>query len=380
MPQVPTTPDKKAPGSPRPLLVPPEETLWKRYSPHHEFPLSGATSGALHLLVLGLLLLLGWLWWNNRPERTSEVPAMEPVVLDHGEENSAGHVKGGSGGGNNGKGSDSGAPAENVDPNEKVKGGGGDLPPEQALADPPEAPKVEIASVDKGTRTIVSGNVPGDLGDVAKKAYTVLAQRQTGGKGVGSKGSGDGVGGGRDKGIGKGVGKGNTPGQVAARRAQRQLRWRLIFNRDSNGPDYKAKLAALSAILVVAEFQLGPNGRPIPDNRGQARLMYRKVIRDLRQRPPRITMENVRNIPGIFWIDDQPGSVGALAQAIGIPAPPLFACFFSAKVENELRRLEQEKAPNLRESDIYQTFFHVELSEEAPGYKLYCDRVVPKRR
>ena len=36
---------------------PPEERFWQRYSPHHELPLSGAGSFALHLVVLGVLLL-----------------------------------------------------------------------------------------------------------------------------------------------------------------------------------------------------------------------------------------------------------------------------------------------------------------------------------
>src|SRR5207237_9412148 len=55
-----------APATPPPttnpnrLVVPPEEKFWKRYSPHHEAPLSGVSSFALHLLLIPLLLLIAW--------------------------------------------------------------------------------------------------------------------------------------------------------------------------------------------------------------------------------------------------------------------------------------------------------------------------------
>ena len=37
--------------------LPPEERFWKRYSPHHEFTLSSASSAVVHLLALGILAL-----------------------------------------------------------------------------------------------------------------------------------------------------------------------------------------------------------------------------------------------------------------------------------------------------------------------------------
>ena len=39
-------------------LLPPEQRLWQRYSPHNEAPLSGVTSTVIHALVIGLLLLI----------------------------------------------------------------------------------------------------------------------------------------------------------------------------------------------------------------------------------------------------------------------------------------------------------------------------------
>ncbi len=44
-----------------PKRVPPDERFWRRYSPHGELPLSGASSLAVHLLLFGLLMLAAWL-------------------------------------------------------------------------------------------------------------------------------------------------------------------------------------------------------------------------------------------------------------------------------------------------------------------------------
>jgi hypothetical protein len=52
-----------SPQAGEPLPTPPEERFWKRYSPHHEFPLSAVGSFALHFLggggLIAAALLLG---------------------------------------------------------------------------------------------------------------------------------------------------------------------------------------------------------------------------------------------------------------------------------------------------------------------------------
>src|SRR5947208_2316746 len=40
-------------------IAPPEEAFWIRYSPHHEMPLSGVSSFALHAYVIGILIIIG---------------------------------------------------------------------------------------------------------------------------------------------------------------------------------------------------------------------------------------------------------------------------------------------------------------------------------
>ncbi|MFO0967963.1 MAG: hypothetical protein U0793_20580 [Gemmataceae bacterium] len=83
---------KPTASSTRPLLPPPE-TFWKKYSPRHEAPLSSAISIFLHAVVIGLILLLGYLAqlrWNDPNERP---PENDVVELGPG----AGGPEGGSG-------------------------------------------------------------------------------------------------------------------------------------------------------------------------------------------------------------------------------------------------------------------------------------------
>jgi hypothetical protein len=65
--------------------LPPEERFWRRYSPHHEFPLSSATSVALHVLVVVLLLLVAWVAVKLRlDEGTTPLPVIAVTVGDGG--------------------------------------------------------------------------------------------------------------------------------------------------------------------------------------------------------------------------------------------------------------------------------------------------------
>src|SRR5689334_1487060 len=106
MPQVPTSPDNqvstKTTPAGKPLLVPPEEQFWKRYSPHHEFPLSSATSVALHIIAIGLLLLVAILFWTSKKD-TSDVPELIPVVAETGHDTKGEQTGGGRSGGTRGE-------------------------------------------------------------------------------------------------------------------------------------------------------------------------------------------------------------------------------------------------------------------------------------
>jgi hypothetical protein len=383
MPQVPTnpTPNKTAPTqktaapakpagqvATKDPLVPPEPEFWQKYSPHNEFSLSGATSLAVHILGLGILLLLAYMVFKPA-EGKEDVPEMDQVAMKapEGDEDVPGKTGGGSGPGD--------VPKEDIgsetpdDPNETVKS--------DTLTDPPEAPKVEgVESSSSGTRIISSGSGLKDLQDMGKRSFDVLVNRKKG-KGGGGKDTGYDVG--EDKGYG--ADKGGDPN---ARRRARQLRWRVVFNQNGNGDDYLDKLYSLGAIVVVAEIKVGKNGKPLRNNRGEPLLMYRLVIRDLSRTPAEPKPERVEDIPGIFWIDDKPGSVASLAASLGLEkTPPLIACFFKRKVEEDLRRLEREKYSG-PESKIEETHFRIVPVANGPyrgnrgTYRLECVQVIPK--
>src|ERR1043166_8396917 len=88
-------------------LIPPEEQFWKRYSPHHEAPLSGVTSTILHLLAI--LLLLGVIWLQNKLKLAEENRSLpvDPVRLN---------LTGGGGGSPTGKDGGTGGTGKEGDP------------------------------------------------------------------------------------------------------------------------------------------------------------------------------------------------------------------------------------------------------------------------
>src|SRR5260370_39371183 len=70
----------KAPAGPAPA----EEPFWNRYSPHHEFPLSSATSIALHVLALVFLIVAGWFVASMIEKSKLEVGTLEESTLAGG--------------------------------------------------------------------------------------------------------------------------------------------------------------------------------------------------------------------------------------------------------------------------------------------------------
>ena len=100
---------KKAP-------MPPDEKFWKRYSPHHEAPLSGVTSLVLHIMIPCLIAIYFFIFSKYLQEANKPIPL---GVVAIGEPNA--------GGGGNPDGVAGGADKEAV-------------PPETQLNNTPEPP------------------------------------------------------------------------------------------------------------------------------------------------------------------------------------------------------------------------------------------------
>jgi hypothetical protein len=324
-----------------PRRQPPEEQFWKHYSPHHEFPLSSVTSVGLHVLVLLLLMLLGWVAYKLGIEDTKP-PDIVAVVVAGGGGSKAGVP--------DGKGDGLGQqPAEAVgpppDPTKPPAEGLKDLQSQVGGVDPLTLPR----SNDSRGRAV---NIAPDVMDRLNAVSETARAKWYGSLGSPSQG-GAGRGGGRGPGEGGSVGPGNGPGQPQSQRQKRLPRWSMTFS-TRNGDDYARQLAGLKpgggAILAV----------PFGKDRYE-------VIRDLSQRPARGRVEDPAAIQRMFWIDDKPESVAGLAHALQIEPPPYFVAFFPRELEEELARLEKQKAGNVSEDDIAETRFGVVPS--ADGYR-----------
>src|SRR5262245_39661197 len=198
--------------------APPAERFWKRYSPHHELPLSGVGSVIIHglmvLVPLFALFLAARFGFKDKPP--------ESLVVG---------IAGPEGGGGLPEGSDAG-----------TKGGTRttevqESSPPTKVAPPPdkqEELKAPTAAEQKLIdKSMQEGNIPipenvsvaiGDLSNIGQQARQridgLLAPRGRGGKGAGG---GEGEGQGTEKGSGSG-------GGALEQRKKRQLRWTMVFN------------------------------------------------------------------------------------------------------------------------------------------------------
>jgi hypothetical protein len=321
-------PRPKAPAGPAPF----EPSFWTRYSPHYEFPLSGATSLSLHILAFVGLIAAGWFVAIMLEKSKLEV---DTVTFAGGGGNPEGEGK---------------APGdrpplsgkENVDDapkNEPVKPPG-PLPPDQLKK--PIVDPIPLIMDDSTGRTIDQANEAAKkLSILSKEARSKLWSNLEGpGKGQGGAGSGGGLGTGKDKGEGAFTGPGKSK---FTSRQQRVLRWVMRFN-TLNGNDYRRQLSGLGAILAF----------PQPDGGYM-------VYRDLNQKPAKGEIEDIASIKRIFWVDEKKDSIRSLSEAMGVPVPdsPIVA-FFPEKLEAELLRKELSYRGK-KEEDIDETTFKINV-------------------
>jgi hypothetical protein len=329
----PVTNNKQAKAGRKIAQGPPAGAFWKKYSPHHEFPLSLSSSIFSHFL--GFVILSGFLLAFFGLVRDKELPVDTVVVA-------------GGGGNPNGIGNNRG---DGVLPSSEAVEGKDKPQPDKVAENlnkeqlnKPEVKKPELPPLNpSGVRPIETDTSAADtkLGAIGDKLRTKIAGAIAG-KGQGGPGSGGGLGSGTGTGIGNasGAGRGNL-----TQREKRQLRWTMMFNTRS-GEDYADQLLGLGAILAI------PAG---PDHEY---LVIREF--DRRHRPVQPRREDLKDLNRIYWVDDKPQSVYSLAMALGIrPVPEHIVAFFPPELEKELADKEQ-KAFGGKEEDIAETVFKVE--------------------
>ncbi len=320
--------------------VPPDERFWQRYSPHGELPLSGASSLAVHLLVLGLMMLLAWLAIAVFSHTSRSLP-VEAVHY------------GGGGGNRHGIGDvpDRGAAVVEA-------GGSEDVKPNNPVTEQPSprpdlptdaGPKQQFKFDEADKRYIHRSDSDG------AKAFQRLNQAnqrvrlpdKESGYGRGGKGSGGGSG----EGVGTGTGNGRGEGTgTLTQREKRMLRWSMVFD-TSSGRDYVSQLSGLGAILAV----------PV---REDGKSIDYKIVRDLTPGRAKLLDEDIGKIQRIYWVDDKAQSVNDVMAILGIPVRPShFVAFMPEELEQKLFKLEKDWLETINkghtEDDIQETRFRI---------------------
>ena len=347
--------NNSAPAHDKRPKAPPEERFWQRYSPHHEFPLSGVGSVVLHVL---LVLTMVWIFFQFMPASESEPLSLGAIQVD-------------AGGGGNLEGLDQGR-GDGLIPTGKVEAAQekhqeNTSMPDQVVKNTPLA-KASPARPNIDMPAEADRVMPDEGGPPIEKFLAIKnAAEKTkiagkiAGRGKGGPGSGGGRGTGTGTGTGSGIGEG-TQRNISVRQ-KRMERWIMIFE-TRNGPDYLDQLRSLKAILAV----------PLE---GKPKEGFYRVFRDLSKTPVQGKAEDVRPLNRIFWVDEQRMSVSKLSEALGIREPPFIAAFFPKELEDNLREQERQHSGNCPEDDIEHTYFRVVPS--GAGYTAQFERIETRR-
>jgi hypothetical protein len=316
-------------------LIPPEEALWQKYSPHFELPLASATSLFLHGLVIGLLAMGGLAFFFTPNLEATKPPRMDVVMLE------------GNGTGFEGEGGEAGLPGS---PNasrrtEKVESLPGQQPDPGDRA-PTRLPKdlalLDLPRLDDGMP--VSSDLADELQKIAQeaedrvRAVMKIDTPKVGGtdtkkpgpigtgnpKGVGGKGGiGDGTGVGGKKGAG--IGSGGPSGRKATKQDIYAWRWRFDLSGDAK--EHARKLAALGVTVAI------PDANP-------AGGFF--IITDLNRRPVDMKKDNLAAFKdAVKWYNTRAESVQALAAELQLPFVPKFVVLLLPK-DREQKMAEEE--------------------------------------
>lgn len=329
-----------------------EQPLLKRYSPHHEFPLSTLTSITLHALVIGVLALIAFKLNQSRHSEEAKPPKMDVVEIEGG--GGLGGLGIGSGPGPVNQGGKTEVVAQNpgqatqapeVKPREGLKFHSPvnqdlfQVPMKNGQEEPGEAELFQGLLADARLLTAqamkVSPSALSSTGDVGS------AGRE--------RGSGGGAGGGEGTGIGtkKGPGTGTSPtGVLLTKRERRQKRWRIDFSGD--GPTHLKKLQALRVTLAI------PSSR-------QGMFMVYDLARGMQGRLDNLVSHKDK----VQWFNTSRHSLQQLASVMRLPqVPPFVVIFLPEAVEEEMHRLEHEYR-GLEEHQI--TFTEFEIRQRPDG-------------
>jgi hypothetical protein len=323
-------------------LIPPEEALWQRYSPHFELPLAGATSLFLHGLGIGLLAMGGLAFFFTANVEATRPPRMDVVMIE------------GNGTGFEGESGAAGLPGS--------PDGGGKTEHVTSLPDQPNErpspsvskgalPQLDVPMIDDGLPPL-DGELAIELQKIAQEAeervnlalkidtpkVSGADTKKPGLKGTGNAkgvgglgGSGTGTGVGNKKGAGTGAG-----GPPGGRKGTQQevYAWRWRFDLSGDAKEHARKLAALGVTVAI------PDANPAGGF---------SIITDLNRRPVEMKRDNLAAFKdAVKWYNTRPESVQALAAELQIPTPKFVVLLLPKDREQKMAEEEAQFASKNR--------------------------------
>ena len=324
-----------APNATKPL-IPPDESLWEKYSSHLEMPLASATSLFLHGTIIGIMAIGGMAFFWAASQEAARPPKMDVVMLE------------GDGSGLEGLGGEPGLPGppdaggpkrtEQItpqnhpnQPERSTPRKGAPLEPGLPFVDDSKAPlnpdlSVELERIAKeaqeqALKELKKPTAQVDAGSDKKKSGPAGTGKPKGQGGLGGSGGGLGMGNRKGAGTGKaGVGPGNfTKQEVYA--------WRWNFDLGGNAKEHARKLAAIGVDIAIQN----PRGQVF-------------FVTDLNRRPAELKRGNLpdpREVVG--WRNTRQESIGALAQELQIPFTPAFVQMLLPKEREEKMAAEEAR-------------------------------------
>jgi hypothetical protein len=316
-------------------LLPPDERFWKRYSPHHEFPLASATSVFVHGLVIGAFVVGGLLLLSNPAMDMSAPVHTDVVAIDGPGFGELGGAPAGEPGFPGAPGTEltpgppgSGEPDENASP-------GAEIPDLPSLG----APTLDVPSPDAPfeapDETLLDQLKFGKLPDnVGKPAKTPSAGKSGSGtnnpKGVGGMNGP----GGRGKGSKPGPGKG--AGGIGRQATEQEIKaWRWSFELSGNPKEHADQLDRSGVVVAVPD----PNAGNL-DIRSAPLLL----ISDVKRRPVTVQRGALADFKdAVKWSNRDPASVQALAKELQLPFVPAYIVLLLPKEREKKMVAEEER-------------------------------------
>jgi hypothetical protein len=342
----------------RPML-PPEETLWQKYSAHHEFPLASIASLFVHSLVLGLMVFVAFVLNTSWHDEAAQPPRIDVVQLEGGEGmgNGPGPVGGSPEGDNRPRTelveSPSTPPSEFPPPNPMAAV----MPPELAIPsitlEPDTSDPLDDLKRIEAEAAKVAAPKPPQTASASSQPIIKAGQNLGSGRGalgIGGKGPG-----------GMGGGSGKTPngsgmgGSGLTRQQWLANRWKFGLSGDP-----KMHLEKLVAVGVIYAFPA-----PTEAMRHPKALQQAYVIQDLKKRPVQPRLESFDKYrDAVLWINNDRDSVFRIAKELRLSYVPSYTLLLLPKdreqaIANEETRYLKEKGIAEQEVDYVEFDFRL---------------------